>query len=350
MDDEQGDKSLLLTRGGATYYAVASKFAQPITNENKELVVQYDLQLLQPLACGGAYIKLLREDPLVLEEVNDRSPYTIMFGPDRCGSTNKVHFILQHQNPVNKEWEEKHFGNPPHIKNDDASHLYTLRIKPDNQFEIYIDRELVRSGNLLEDMTPPVNPPKMIDDPTDKKPADWVDEAQIPDPDAVKPDDWDEDAPMYIEDMSAEKPAGWLDDEPEMVPDPEAVKPEDWDDEEDGEWEAPLVPNPKCEQAPGCGEWVRPKIENPDYRGKWFPTLIDNPAYKGEWKPRQIENPYYFVDEHPHNVAPMTGLAVEIMTTTPNIRFDNFAISHSLDAAFNFGTPTLQPLNVAACA
>jgi len=32
-----------------------------------------------------------------------------MFGPDKCGDTNKVHFILRHQNPVSKEWEEKHF-------------------------------------------------------------------------------------------------------------------------------------------------------------------------------------------------------------------------------------------------
>lgn len=41
------------------------------------------------------------------------------------------------------------------------------------------------------------------------------------------------------------QPAGWLDNEPDEVADPEASKPEDWDEEEDGEWEAPLVPNPK---------------------------------------------------------------------------------------------------------
>ena len=38
----------------------------------------------------------------------------------------------------------------------------------------------------------------------------------------------------------------------------EASKPEDWDDEEDGEWEAPRIANPKCKEAPGCGEWKRP--------------------------------------------------------------------------------------------
>lgn len=41
-------------------------------------------------------------------------------------------------------------------------------------------------GNLLEDFTPTVNPPKEIDDPEDKKPEDWVDVKRIPDPDATK--------------------------------------------------------------------------------------------------------------------------------------------------------------------
>lgn len=38
---------------------------------------------------------------------------------------------------------------------------------------------------------------------------------------------------------------------------PDAEKPEEWDDEEDGDWIAPTVRNPKCEEAPGCGEWKR---------------------------------------------------------------------------------------------
>ena len=38
----------------------------------------------------------------------------------------------------------------------------------------------------------------------------------------------------------------------------DAKKPEDWDDEEDGDWEAPRIANPKCTDAPGCGEWKRP--------------------------------------------------------------------------------------------
>ena len=37
----------------------------------------------------------------------------------------------------------------------------------------------------------------------------------------------------------------------------DAEKPEEWDDEEDGDWIAPTVRNPKCDEAPGCGEWKR---------------------------------------------------------------------------------------------
>jgi hypothetical protein len=50
---------------------------------------------------------------------------------------------------------------------------------------------------------------------------------------------------------------------------------------QDGEWEAPLVPNPACELV-GCGEWTPPLIDNPLYRGKWIPPLIDNPYYQGK--------------------------------------------------------------------
>ena len=30
-----------------------------------------------------------------------------------------------------------------------------------------------------------------------------------------------------------------------------------WDDEEDGDWVAPTVPNPKCDEVSGCGKWEK---------------------------------------------------------------------------------------------
>lgn len=53
-----------------------------------------------------------------------------------------------------------------------------------------IDQVVVSKGSLLEDVVPPVNPPKEINDPNDRKPDDWDERPKIPDPNAVKPDDW----------------------------------------------------------------------------------------------------------------------------------------------------------------
>ena len=55
-----------------------------------------------------------------------------------------------------------------------------------NTYEIKIDNESKQKGSLLEDFEPPVVPAKEIDDPSDSKPADWVDEAKIADPMAKK--------------------------------------------------------------------------------------------------------------------------------------------------------------------
>ena len=47
--------------------------------------------VLDGLECGGAYMKLLQDNKaLHAEEFSNASPYIIMFGPDKCGATNKV--------------------------------------------------------------------------------------------------------------------------------------------------------------------------------------------------------------------------------------------------------------------
>ena len=48
----------------------------------------------------------------------------------------------------------------------------------------------------------------------------------------------------------------------------------------DGEWEAPLIPNPACAEAAGCGLWKPPMVPNPAYKGKWRAPVIDNPNYQ----------------------------------------------------------------------
>ena len=202
--------------------------------------------------------------------------------------------------PLPIQYEEKHLKNPPRIPTGDlGTHVFTAIVTPDNKYKVLIDDVVEQEGSLFEDFEPPFLPPKEIDDPSDSKPADWVDEVQIPDPEATKPDDWDEDAPAKIPDAKAAKPADWDEAMPSEVRDPEAEEPEDWDEDEDGDWEAPTIPNPECKKISGCGKWTPPLIDNPDYKGKWIRPYIHNPAYKGEWSPKQIPNPDYYDDANP---------------------------------------------------
>lgn len=321
----------------AQRYAIFGETSKPFdfTTDNT-FVVQYEVRMHEGLQCGGSYIKLTSQaDNWKPSDITNETPYTFMFGPDKCGSTNKVHFIYRFKNPVTGEHVEHHLEGPPATvgTSDKRSHLYTLVVRSDNSYEIFIDKESKKKGSLLTDFEPPVIPPKMIDDPEDTKPEEWVDEAKIEDPEASKPEDWDEDAPRKIDDMEAEKPEGWLDDEPLEVPDPDASMPEDWDEEDDGEWEAPIVDNPKC--SVGCGEWKRPQIDNPDYKGKWYPPMIDNPDYIGEWKPKQIENPAYFEEDNPYSkLDAVAGVAIDIWTMQKGIEYDNIYVGVSEDAAY----------------
>jgi calnexin len=288
---------------------------------------------LKEIECGGAYIKLFSDPAFDPVSLSNETRYTIMFGPDKCGDTKQVHFIFMHAPATTGVLEEKHLDPKPEPKIDTINHLYTLIIRPDQTFSVLVDGEVVKSGTLFKDFSPPVNPPATIDDPTDRKPSDWVDDEMIENPDATKPEDWDEDEPEYIPDPERkDPPEDWLFDEPRFIPDPEATKPDDWDEDIHGDWEPPTIANPKCEQG-NCGEWEPPLIENPNFRGKWTAPQVKNPDYKGEWVPRQIPNPEYFEDPDPYaKFPPLTGAGFELWVVTPDIGFSNVYIGTDEEA------------------
>lgn len=332
----------------AKRYGVSAPLESEFVLGEEAFHFQYEVRLTQGLSCGGAYVKLVaagNEGSFAAEDLTPTTPYSIMFGPDVCGATNKVHLILQVRNPISGDLAEHHLVDAPLAKaSDKLSHLYGLTLRPDGSFSIAIDGKAVKSGSVQDSdaFKPPLQCPQEVPDPSDKKPADWVEQAKIPDASAVKPDDWDEEQPRTVPDESATKPDGWLDDAPSTIPDPDAEKPEDWDDEEDGEWEAPTIDNPACEDAPGCGEWVRPHKPNPAYRGKWSPPLVDNPAYKGEWSPRLVPNPAFFESQGVKDLAPITAVAVEVWTMSAGIMFDNFLITSDEEAAHQWTTGTFM--------
>ena len=276
----------LKTNDNARFYQISTKLDKTIpSTQGKTLVLQYSVKQEQNIDCGGAYVKLIPSG-LSQDSFNGDSDYAIMFGPDICGSsTRRVHVIFNYKG-------ENHLisKNIP-CKTDEANHVYTLIVRPDQTYAVLIDNEEVASGNY-EDWS--FLPPKTIKDPAQSKPADWVDSPQIADPTDVKPAHWD--------------------DIPASIPDPAAEKPDDWDDELDGEWEAPT-------------------IANPEYKGAWSPKMIPNPDYKGPWVHPEIPNPAYQLDSNIFFYDDLAFLGIEVWQVKAGSIFDNFLVTDDVALA-----------------
>jgi len=285
----------LKTSQDSKFYTAATSFPS-FSNEGKTLVVQFQTKNEQNIECGGSYIKV---GPKIsdLSKFRGDTPYSIMFGPDQCGSaTRKTHLIFSYKG---KNLDRKR---DIELKGDSFSHLYTLVLKPDNTYEVYIDQEKSASGSLYDDWS--FLPPKKIKDPKLSKPADWVDEKEIDDPSDSKPEDWVDE---------------------KQIADPNASKPDDWDEEEDGEWTAPMIDNPK-------------------FKGEWKPKRIANPAYKGEWVHPEIDNPEYFDDPAVYKFSDISLVALDLWQVKAGTIFDNIIITDSKAEADELAKRTFAKL------
>jgi calnexin len=332
-----GDRGLIIPQK-ARMYILSAPVEGADDPSDGDFVVQYEVKLEDGMTCGGAYVKLPTDGFPGGEAFDNTAKYSVMFGPDKCGSTSKVHVIFQ------SRLGEHHLTSPPEVVGtyDKKTHLYTLVVRKDGTVTVAIDGEVKRTANLSEDFEPAFQPPEEIEDKGDVKPESWVDVKKIPDPEAVHPpkEEWDDDAPEEIPDEDAAMPEGWLEDEPLQVRDPDAVRPEEWDEEEDGEWEAPMVPNPNC-AAVGCGKWQRPTKANPAHKGVWKAPLIDNPAYIGEWSPRKIPNPDYYKLDKPV-LMPVRAVGFELWTMDQGVLFDNLWIGTDVEAAEAYAAATFE--------
>jgi calreticulin len=186
----EGDTGIQ-TSEDARFYGLSAKMDSEFTNENKDLVVQMTVKHDQDLDCGGAYIKLMGETDQT--KFGGDSPYQIMFGPDICGPSNKkTHVIFNYPPKADNLLITKQVK----VESDKLTHLYTLHVKTDNTFDVYIDNVSVKSGSLEENWDFLVA--KEIKDPEQSKPTDWVDKKKIADPEDTKPEGYD--------DISAEIP------------------------------------------------------------------------------------------------------------------------------------------------
>lgn len=286
------DGKLVLADGGAKtsedarFYSYSSKLDKAFSNEGKDLVIQFSVRHGQKIDCGGGYLKIF-PSTLDQEKMTGDSDYNIMFGPDICGSSNKkVHVIF------NYKGENHLIKKTISCSDDEFTHVYTLIVKPDNTYEVRIDGTKKESGSLTEDWDMLL--PKKIKDPAESKPADWVDDSMMDDPEDVKPEGYD--------------------DIQEEIVDPEAEKPDDWDDEDDGEWEAPTIPNP-------------------EYKGPWSAKRISNPAYKGPWVHPEIDNPEYVDDASLYSYADIGAVGIDVWQVKSGSVFDNIIITDAVEEA-----------------
>jgi len=181
--DEVADKGIQ-TGPDARFYAISSEMENTVSNEGKDLVLQFSVKNEQKLDCGGGYIKLLPATSN-MEGFSGDTPYSIMFGPDICGySTKRVHVIFTYKgtNLLTKKSIT--------CETDELTHVYTLILKPDNTYKVLIDNVEKAAGELEADFD--FLEPKTIKDPEATKPDDWDERAMIPDETDVKPEGYDD--------------------------------------------------------------------------------------------------------------------------------------------------------------
>ena len=132
-----GDKGLV-AKSKAAHHAISAPFSSAINFADKPLVVQYEVKYQDGGNCGGGYVKLLEDGFQTSgKEFDDKTPWTIMFGPDLTCPGTKVHFIFRHKNPVTGEFEEKHLKAPPKPTIGKTTNLYTLILK----YVLYLTRK-----------------------------------------------------------------------------------------------------------------------------------------------------------------------------------------------------------------
>jgi hypothetical protein len=348
-----------------------------------------------------------------------------MFGPDICGyATKKIHVILSRPDPKDKKGALKNhlIKKDLRAEDDQLTHVYTLRLMPNNTYAVYVDKKEVGSGKLEEDwdMLPPAKikvrregmgvggerlgvkaaetgpkPPSPVAEGAFTRPP--ISPSALPtltkkntrnthhhhhhhrtqhpptntnyqqDPKATKPEDWDERA--EIDDPEDKKPDGW-DDIPPTIADPKAKKPKDWSDEDDGEWEAPMVPNPEYKGEWKAKRYVRhqkgssnsfcfpvcdtqkntrradapPKKITPNQPHPKHPTTktnsIPNPKYKGLWEAPEIDNPEYKPDDTLYVQKDLKYVAFELWQVKSGSIFDNIMVTDDFEAAMAFADET----------
>ncbi|KAI4996408.1 hypothetical protein ZWY2020_051193, partial [Hordeum vulgare] len=223
----------------ARHFAISAKIPE-FSNKGRTLVVQYSIKFEQEIECGGGYIKVM-SGYVNQKKYSGDTPYSLMFGPDICGTqTKKLHLILSYQGqnyPIKKDLQ---------CETDRLTHVYTFILRPNASYSLLVDNREREFGSMYTDWD--ILPPRKIKDVGAKK--------YIEDPDAVKPEGYDS--------------------IPREIPDPKDKKPDTWDNDDDGIWKPRRIPNPAYK-----GQWKRKVLLNRNlvpnlshkYLQKWLRNL-----------------------------------------------------------------------------
>lgn len=83
----------LKTMDNARFYSISVALDETVNTADSDLVIQFSVKHEQSIDCGGGYVKLMPPSFKQAEFSGD-SEYAVMFGPDICGTSAKVHSIL----------------------------------------------------------------------------------------------------------------------------------------------------------------------------------------------------------------------------------------------------------------
>ncbi|KAH0476560.1 MAG: uncharacterized protein KVP18_001712 [Porospora cf. gigantea A] len=128
------DMGLQMTSETAFYAISRSLGNASWTNTTTRMRLSYEVAFQQDFTCGGAYVKLYSSSAVEPKKFGNESPYTLMFGPDKCGGGGVVHVIFKTSDgrefhpatPINAEWGE-------------YTHLFELDLAASGHVEVLID-------------------------------------------------------------------------------------------------------------------------------------------------------------------------------------------------------------------
>lgn len=150
-----GNRALVMKSSGR-HHAIAAYLHTPFSFIHTPLCLQYEVRFGRDVECSGAYIKLLTQTHLLrLSQFSESTPYSVMFGPDKCGTSHRLHLIVRVTDSSNGRNQEIHAPQPADdltvYFTDQQPHLYTLQLYQDSRYEIFIDQSLISQGRLLTD-------------------------------------------------------------------------------------------------------------------------------------------------------------------------------------------------------